>query len=80
MTSETHRRIRKLSELRRGDLIEARSGVTVLRGTVYDTAPGIGLVWIRDEDTHYRRAIQEEDFSLWHVQADFTFKGRDLVA
>ncbi|WP_052207279.1 hypothetical protein [Sinomonas humi] len=80
MTSETHRRIRKLSELRRGDLIEARSGVTVLRGAVYDTAPGIGVVWIRDEDTRRRRAIQEEDFSLWHVQTDVTFNGNDLVA
>ncbi|WP_077488677.1 hypothetical protein [Sinomonas mesophila] len=67
MTSETHHRVRRLTDLHRGELIEARSGRTVLRGTVYDTAPGVGVVWIKLEDSRQRRAIQAEDFALWHV-------------
>lgn len=68
MTADTHSRIRRLTDIRRGELIEARSGQTVLRGTVYDTAPGVGLVWIRLEASHARRAVQSEDFTLWHVR------------
>jgi hypothetical protein len=68
MTADTHSRIRRLTDVRRGELIEARSGHTVLRGTVYDTAPGIGLVWIRLEQSRLRRAVQSEDFTLWHVR------------
>ena len=70
MTSETHHRVRRLSDLHRGEPIEAHSGRTVLRGTVYDTAPGIGVVWIRLEGSRQRRAVQVEDFALWRVSAE----------
>lgn len=65
MTS-TVRRVRALSELRRGAMIEARAGGTVVRGTVYDAAPGIGVVWVQLAPNR-RRALQAEDYSLWHV-------------
>ena len=69
MTSETHHRVRRLTDLHRGELIEAHSGRTILRGTVYDTAPGVGVVLIKLEDSRQRRALQVEDFALWHVTA-----------
>ena len=69
MSSETHQRVRRLTDLHRGELIEAHSGRTILRGTVYDTAPGVGVVWIKLEDSAQRRALQTEDFALWHVAA-----------
>jgi hypothetical protein len=28
----------------------------------------VGLVWIRLEASHARRAVQSEDFTLWHVR------------
>ncbi|MCC9204147.1 hypothetical protein [Arthrobacter sp. zg-Y769] len=63
----THaRRVRSIRSLRRGDIVEARSGgTTYFRGEVQDTAPGLSTVWIRDESTGLRTAASMDDFTLW---------------
>ena len=51
-------RVRALDQLHRGDEIEARlsvgpnyDDVVIRRGSVQETAPGIGVVWIMDHAT-----------------------------
>ena len=67
-------RIRGLDQLHRGDEIEARlrvgpdyDDVVVRRGSVQDTAPGIGVVWIIDRQSGTRKAINTDECSLWRV-------------
>lgn len=69
-------RIRALDQLHRGDEIEARlkvgpnyDDVVVRRGTVHETAPGIGVVWIMDRQSGSRKTINADECSLWRVAA-----------
>lgn len=67
-------RIRAVDQLHRGDEIEARlrvgpnyDDVVVRRGSVEETAPGIGVVWIIDRVSGTRKAINTDECSLWRV-------------
>ena len=67
-------RIRALDQLHRGDEIEARlkvdpnyDDVVIRRGSVQETAPGIGVVWIMDRQSGTRKAINTDECSLWRV-------------
>ncbi|MGP0222146.1 MULTISPECIES: hypothetical protein [unclassified Paenarthrobacter] len=67
-------RIRAVSQLHRGDEIEARlsvgpayDDVVVRRGLVQETAPGIGVVWIMDRISGMRKAINTDECSVWRV-------------
>ncbi|MEE2523625.1 hypothetical protein V1639_13400 [Pseudarthrobacter sp. J75] len=67
-------RIRALDQLHRGDHIEARMSVgpsyddvVIRRGSVQETAPGIGVVWITDTLTGMRKAINTDECSVWRV-------------
>jgi hypothetical protein len=77
MLKEAHAqgtRIRAVDQLHRGDEIEARlrigpdyDDVVVRRGSVQETAPGIGVVWILDRASGTRKAINTDECSLWRV-------------
>ena len=67
-------RIRAVDQLQRGDEIEARlrigpnyDDVVVRRGSVQETAPGLGVVWILDRASGTRKAINTDECSLWRV-------------
>ncbi|WP_051389286.1 hypothetical protein [Arthrobacter sp. 35W] len=61
-------RVRSLAPLHRGDLVEARIlDMVVHRGRVYETAPGIGALWITKEGTGERKLLHLEEFSIWLV-------------
>jgi len=67
-------RIRALDQLNRGDEIEARlsvgpsyDDVVIRRGSVQETAPGIGVVWIMDRLSGMRKAVNTDECSLWRV-------------
>ena len=67
-------RIRAVDQLHRGDEIEARlrvgpnyDDVVIRRGSVQETAPGIGVVWILDRQSGTRKAINTDECSLWRV-------------
>ena len=67
-------RVRTLDQLHRGDEIEARlsvgpsyDDVVIRRGSVQETAPGIGVVWIMDRQSGTRKAINTDECSLWRV-------------
>ena len=67
-------RVRTLDQLRRGDEIEARlsvgpsyDDVVIRRGSVQETAPGIGVVWILDRMTGLRKAVNTDECSVWRV-------------
>jgi hypothetical protein len=67
-------RVRALDQLHRGDQIEARlsvgpnyDDVVIRRGSVQETAPGIGVVWIMDHHTGMRKAINTDECSVWRV-------------
>ena len=73
--AKTHvTRIRAVDQLHRGDEIEARlrvgpsyDDVVIRRGSVQETAPGIGVVWILDRASGTRKAINTDECSLWRV-------------
>src|SRR3989337_988818 len=65
-------RVRALDQLHRGDEIEARlsvgpnyDDVIIRRGSVQETAPGIGVVWIMDHRSGSRKAINKDASSVW---------------
>lgn len=67
-------RVRDLDQLHRGDEIEARlrvgpnyDDVVIRRGSVQETAPGIGVVWILDRQSGTRKAVNADECSLWRV-------------
>ncbi|MFD5278215.1 hypothetical protein ACFWIX_11735 [Pseudarthrobacter sp. NPDC058362] len=67
-------RVRALDQLHRGDEIEARlsvgpsyDDVVVRRGSVQETAPGIGVVWILDRVSGLRKAVNTDECSVWRV-------------
>jgi hypothetical protein len=61
-------RIRDITKLRRGDRVEARRDSTCYSGQVKDTAPGLGMLWIREDGGHGRRAVSADDFSIWRIR------------
>ena len=68
------KRVRALDQLHRGDEIEARlsvgpnyDDVIIRRGSVQETAPGIGVVWIMDHHSGMRKAINTDECSVWRV-------------
>jgi hypothetical protein len=67
-------RVRALDQLHRGDEIEARlsvgpayDDVVIRRGSVQETAPGIGVIWILDRPTGLRKVINTNECSVWRV-------------
>lgn len=66
LTSTEITRIRDLATLRRGDQVEAHLRNEVhYRGLVEDTAPGIGVVWIRDDADGSRAILHAEEYAIW---------------
>lgn len=63
-------RIRDLGTLRRGDVIEAhRRDEIHYRGRVEDTAPGLGVVWIRDESDGHRAILHTDEYAIWQIRS-----------
>jgi len=61
-------RVRSLTPLFRGDLVEARIlDMVVHRGFVDDKAPDARVLWIICEDTGRRKLIPLDTFSVWLV-------------
>jgi hypothetical protein len=67
-------RVRALDQLHRGDEIEPRlsvgpsyDDVVIRRGSVQETAPGIGVIWILDRLTGLRKAVNTDECSVWRV-------------
>lgn len=61
-------RIRDLGILRRGDEVEAHLRNEVhYRGRVEDTAPGIGVVWIRDDADGRRAILHTDEYAIWRI-------------
>lgn len=70
LTSTEITRIRDLGTLRRGDLIEAHLRNEIhYRGRVDDTAPGIGVVWIRDDADGHRAILHADEYAIWQIRA-----------
>lgn len=62
-------RIRDLGVLRRGDDIEAHYRNEIhYRGKVEDTAPGLGVVWIRDDTDGSRAILHADEYAIWHIR------------
>jgi hypothetical protein len=62
-------RIRDLGTLRRGDIVEAHLRSEVhFRGRVEETAPGIGVVWIRDDSDGHRAILHADEYSIWQIR------------
>ncbi|WP_458115624.1 hypothetical protein [Arthrobacter sp. D2-10] len=69
LTSTEIIRIRDLGTLRRGDTVEAHLRNELhYRGRVEETAPGIGVVWIRDDVDGRRAIIHAEEYAIWQIQ------------
>ncbi|WP_246262491.1 hypothetical protein [Arthrobacter mobilis] len=68
-TSHLGAPVRDISLISRGDHIEARRGTTCYRGRVKDTAPGVGLVWIREHGRGIRRALPADEYSIYRLPA-----------
>lgn len=67
-------RVHALAQLHRGDQIEARMSVgpsyddvVIRRGSVQETAPGIGVIWITDHLTGMRKVVNTDECSVWRV-------------
>lgn len=62
-------RIRDLGTLRRGDIVEAhRRDEVHYRGLVEDTAPGLGVVWIRDDSDGRRAILHIDEYAIWQIR------------
>lgn len=69
LTSTEIIRIRDLGDLRRGDEVEAHCRNEVhYRGKVEDTAPGIGVVWIRDDADGRRAILHADEYAIWQIR------------
>ncbi|WP_299166350.1 hypothetical protein [uncultured Arthrobacter sp.] len=69
LTSTEIIRIRDLGTLNRGDEVEAHLRNAVhYRGRVEDTAPGIGVVWIRDDADGRRAILHAEEYAIWLIR------------
>ncbi|PPB49266.1 hypothetical protein C4K88_11305 [Arthrobacter pityocampae] len=63
-------RILDLAHLRAGILVEARRRNEVhYRGYVEDTAPGLGVIWIRDDLAGHRAMLHLDEYNIWQVAA-----------
>jgi hypothetical protein len=78
MTSETDSleripgpaRLDDVSALRRGDQIEATGpGGVCYRGRVEETAPEMGVVWIKDETLGNRTMLDSVDYSIHLIRS-----------
>ncbi|MHA7240317.1 hypothetical protein [Arthrobacter sp. TMS1-12-1] len=70
IATRTTARVLDLGMLRTGTLLEARRRNEVhYRGYVEETAPGLGVVWIRDDTTGHRAILHLDEYSIWHVTA-----------
>jgi hypothetical protein len=63
-------RILDLGALSAGTVVEARRKNEVhYRGCVEDTAPGLGVVWIRDDLAGHRAILHLDEYSIWQLSA-----------
>ncbi|WP_309082478.1 hypothetical protein [Zhihengliuella sp.] len=63
-------RITDLGTLSAGIVVEARRNDEVYyRGRVEDTAPGLGVVWIRDDMAGHRAILHLDEYSIWRISA-----------
>jgi hypothetical protein len=63
-------RILDLGMLSAGTVVEARRKNEVhYRGCVEDTAPGLGVVWIRDDLAGHRAILHLDEYSIWQLSA-----------
>ncbi|MDN4610239.1 hypothetical protein [Arthrobacter burdickii] len=63
-------RILDLGVLSAGTVVEARRKNEVhYRGCVEDTAPGLGIVWIRDDMAGHRAILHLDEYSIWQLSA-----------
>lgn len=64
-TTATSSLIQDLTQVRPGDLLEAVSqGVVHHQGVVEDTAPAVGVVWVRDARIGERKMLATDNFEL----------------
>lgn len=62
-------RVRALAALRKGDIVEAhRRDEVHYRGRVEDTAPGLGVVWIRDDADGSRALLHTDEYTIWQIR------------
>ncbi|WP_104167887.1 hypothetical protein [Arthrobacter sp. SX1312] len=68
IATRTTVRILDLRALTPGTIVEARRRDEVhYRGRVEDTAPGLGVVWIRDDLAGHRAILHLDEYSIWRV-------------
>jgi hypothetical protein len=68
MAAPATARILDLGTLSSGTVVEARRNNQVYyRGCVEDTAPALGIVWIRDDLAGHRAMLDPTEYSIWHV-------------
>lgn len=66
----TTARILDLATVGTGTVVEARRKNEVhYRGCVEDAAPGLGVVWIRDDMAGHRAILHLDEYSIWQVGA-----------
>lgn len=66
MALNAHTLVQDLTQLNRGDEIEARQhDVVHYRGMVIDTAPGLGVVWISEDLLGSRKLLHLDEYSIW---------------
>ncbi|MFC3300516.1 hypothetical protein FJV46_08485 [Arthrobacter agilis] len=66
----TTARILDLTTVGTGTVVEARRKNEVhYRGCVEDAAPGLGVVWIRDDMAGHRAILHLDEYSIWQVGA-----------
>lgn len=71
LTATAITRIHDLGRLRRGDEIEAHRNREVhYSGYVEDTAPGLGIVWIRDLSDGRRAILHADEYAIWQISAE----------
>lgn len=69
MAENTTARVHDLCQLHTGDEIEARDlNMVRHRGVVDATAPGLGIVWIR-EAFGGRKILHSDEFTFWQVRS-----------
>lgn len=58
--------IQKLADLKTGQRLEARlHNTTYYRGQVEQIAPGLDVLWIREEPPGDRKLLHIDDYELW---------------
>ncbi|RJT83391.1 hypothetical protein D6T63_02845 [Arthrobacter cheniae] len=70
IATPTTARILDLGALSAGTVVEARRKNEVhYRGCVEDAAPGLGVVWIRDDLAGHRALLHLDEYSIWRISA-----------